>query len=67
MLENLGPEGRALWPCAVQHACWSTRQGAKRRKKAIKKLEKRRRKLCAEVFNIDNEIQELNETDPIHL
>ena len=31
MLQNLGPEGRSLWPCAVQHACWTSRQGAKRR------------------------------------
>ena len=31
MLQSLGPEGRSLWPCAVQHACWASRQGAKRR------------------------------------
>ena len=29
MLSGLGAEGRVLWPLAVQHACWSLREGAR--------------------------------------
>ena len=27
MLQGLGPQGRDLWPLAVQHACWRKREG----------------------------------------
>ena len=30
LMMSLGPEAKTLWPAAVQHACWTTRRGAKR-------------------------------------
>ena len=35
MLMGLGPMGKALWPAAVQHACWCTRRDTKCRKTLV--------------------------------
>ena len=35
MLMGLGPTGKALWPAAVQHACWCTRRDTKCRKTLV--------------------------------
>ena len=35
MLHELGPQGRELWPLAVQHVCWCTREGSSDRKVTV--------------------------------
>ena len=35
MLMKLGERGRALWPAAVQHACWTRSQGTESRRRLV--------------------------------